>query len=133
MNKREALEKTLEIWKELAANPDYDKSCPPMRHLTDHLVHGCPCCQYVTDLMDYATFEYTEVLTTEICEPRCPLWRLWGDQHCEDLISPYAAWQRGDDCLNDFDSKGKEMKTEAAEEIVEGIKLALEELNNDRI
>ena len=49
MTKKEAVEKTIEIWKLLAENPLWGKESNQIFPITQNYVHSCPCCQYVAE------------------------------------------------------------------------------------
>jgi rhamnogalacturonyl hydrolase YesR len=102
MTKKEALQKTAEMWKSVYKNK---MKCKPLNDFR----HGCPCCEYVLQnfwddpdnpsqsrkpsmCQNDGNWDNSTRDDKILCIDHCPLKDLW-PKGCEDLDAVYCKWE----------------------------------------
>lgn len=95
MNKKEALEKAIKVWKTLAANPGMTKEEAYGVLNLNMDMNYCSLCEYSSDLKSRFAVD---------CR-KCPVWGNTGGRAlCECRGSPYRKWT-GTGCLSKANKK----------------------------
>ncbi len=126
MNEKEAIDLSIDIWKQLAKNGLLEKS--DIKE-TAFLLEGCPLCHYVEEIVTdlgfwyiYGDIEYNSDACTE-----CPGYGKWPTpdgpvNRCEDGLTPWFKWK--------YLSKGIPSKKINATEMVKFLKTLKEDCND---